>query len=140
MELAAFMTPRQTDRVKAELKRAGMRQYQLAHLFGLSETQFSHMMNRKRDIEPQLANYLIKLIRKEKDKVPKAVARPATPDTRYYWLRVSNDKYELPEAVADTCEELAAMCGCSPDSIRSIICKHEKGALTKCRWRRVKRK
>ena len=37
------------------------------------------------------------------------------------YMRVSNDRYELPLAVADTRRELAEMCGVTPNLISSCI-------------------
>lgn len=41
------------------------------------------------------------------------------------WMRVSSDKYEIPEVIADSIEELADKCGVKVRSIRSMIC-HNK--------------
>ena len=38
---------------------------------------------------------------------------------RYVWMKVSRDKYRLPEAVADSAVELGRMIGKSPDTIIS---------------------
>ena len=46
---------------------------------------------------------------------------------KYIWMKVSNDKYELPVAVADTAEELALACGVSANSIYADIWRFEKG-------------
>ena len=35
------------------------------------------------------------------------------------WLKVTNDKYELPVAVADSAEELAKLCGVKVNNIHS---------------------
>ena len=44
---------------------------------------------------------------------------------RYVWMKVTNDKYELPVAVADTSDELAAMVGIkSGNNIRRMMCKY----------------
>lgn len=37
------------------------------------------------------------------------------------WMRVSPDKYEIPEVIADSIEELADKCGVKVRSIRSTI-------------------
>lgn len=37
------------------------------------------------------------------------------------WMKVTNDKFELPVAVADTCKELATMLGVSENSIRCAL-------------------
>lgn len=46
---------------------------------------------------------------------------------RYIWMKISHDAYELPEAVADTAEELAAICGTTKNCICSSIAHVEKG-------------
>ena len=35
----------------------------------------------------------------------------------YLWIKVSNDKYELPLAVGDTAQELANLCGTTKNAI-----------------------
>lgn len=40
---------------------------------------------------------------------------------------MTNDKYELPVAVADTAAELARMVGIKPESIYSIISRERHG-------------
>lgn len=35
------------------------------------------------------------------------------------YMKVSNDKYELPEAVANSWSELARICGCTVNTIHS---------------------
>lgn len=42
------------------------------------------------------------------------------------YVRVSKDRYELPLAVADTCRELAKMCGVTPNLIYSCISHAKK--------------
>lgn len=42
------------------------------------------------------------------------------------WLLVSQDEYELPLIVADSCIELALKVGRSPNSIRTLIRHHSK--------------
>ena len=37
---------------------------------------------------------------------------------KYYWMRVTKDKYELPIAVGDTSEELAKLVGVKAATIR----------------------
>lgn len=41
------------------------------------------------------------------------------------WMRVSSDKYEIPEVIADSIEELADKCGVKVRSIRSMICRYK---------------
>ena len=40
-------------------------------------------------------------------------------DQMNIWLKVTNDKYELPVAVADSAEELAKLCGVKVNNIHS---------------------
>ena len=42
-------------------------------------------------------------------------------------MKISHDAYELPEAVADTAEELADICGTTKNSICSTIGHAKKG-------------
>ena len=42
---------------------------------------------------------------------------------KYYWMRVTKDKYELPIAVGDTSEELAKLDGVKAATIRRAICR-----------------
>lgn len=37
------------------------------------------------------------------------------------WMRITRDKYELPDAVADSASELAKICGVSKYTIKSSI-------------------
>ena len=52
------------------------------------------------------------------------------------WLKVSNDEYELPEAVADTSVELSRMCGLSKDAVQTAISKAKK-RKTRCKYIKV---
>ena len=45
---------------------------------------------------------------------------------QYLWLKVSNDKYELPLAVADTARELAALCGVRLCAVNMGVYRAEK--------------
>ena len=52
------------------------------------------------------------------------------------WMAVTNDEYELPIAVANTCSELAEMIGINPYSIR----KHRWWCKTngvKCQYHKI---
>lgn len=42
---------------------------------------------------------------------------------KYYWMRVTKDKYELPIAVGDTAEELAKLVGVKVATIKRAICR-----------------
>ena len=52
------------------------------------------------------------------------------------WIKVSNDKYELPIAVADTAEELAEICGVNVNNIHSSR-SHAKHRGQKTRYFKV---
>ena len=53
------------------------------------------------------------------------------------WLRVTKDKYELPEYIADTAEELADMLGISPNTIYSSMANWKKGRTKTSPYRKV---
>lgn len=42
------------------------------------------------------------------------------------WMKVSDDEYELPEAIANTADELAKICGVTGSTVRSMV-SHCKG-------------
>lgn len=42
-------------------------------------------------------------------------------ESRYYWLKVTQDKYELPLVVAENRQELADMCGIKLNSLDHTI-------------------
>lgn len=44
---------------------------------------------------------------------------------RYLWMRVSPDKYEVPEVVARSAGELAMMCGVSKGTIDKCVHRAE---------------
>ena len=46
---------------------------------------------------------------------------------RWYFMRVTNDKYELPLCVAESVKELAEMAGVRPNSINVALGREEKG-------------
>ena len=50
-------------------------------------------------------------------------------------MRVSSDKYELPEIIADTCEELARKCKVNAHGLRSTVNKYDRGLIKTCRYR-----
>lgn len=54
------------------------------------------------------------------------------------YLKVTNDEYELPVAVADSLEELADMCGVKKESIIQMLSrvKHQKYLKWSC-YRKV---
>ena len=44
----------------------------------------------------------------------------------YVWMRISDDYYELPTAVANSAVELARMCNTTDSNIRSCVAKKSK--------------
>ena len=56
---------------------------------------------------------------------------------KYFWLRVSPDKYELPEAVADSLSDLARLCDVSPAAICRGVKEVESGLRKFSVWVRV---
>ncbi len=56
--------------------------------------------------------------------------------SNYLYLRVTPDKYELPEAVARTMKELASMCNTDEATICRSIKRYEQGNPSG-RYRRV---
>jgi hypothetical protein len=52
------------------------------------------------------------------------------------WMKVTNDKYELPVLVADSAPELAKMLGCSPNNICSSL-SHAKHRRQNTTYRKV---
>ena len=55
---------------------------------------------------------------------------------QYVWMKVTNDKYELPVLVADSAPELAKMLGCSPNNIYSSL-SHAKHRRQNTTYRKV---
>lgn len=53
------------------------------------------------------------------------------------WMKVTNDEYELPLAVADTMAELARMTGIKPESLYSIISRERRGKKHTYSYREV---
>ena len=55
------------------------------------------------------------------------------------WLKVAKDKYEFPEVIADSIEELAKICGVSVNTIRSSMShhKHNRRQYKRCKYKRV---
>jgi len=45
---------------------------------------------------------------------------------KYLWLKVTEDKYELPMVVADSLTELSEILGVSTHSISSSLLRHKK--------------
>lgn len=53
------------------------------------------------------------------------------------WMKVTNDKYELPLVVADTIQELADILGVSRDSIYSSMSHVKAGDSKSTPYRRI---
>ena len=53
------------------------------------------------------------------------------------WMKVTNDEYELPLAVADSMAELARMTGIKPESLYSIISRDRHGKKHSYSYREV---
>lgn len=56
------------------------------------------------------------------------------------WMEISQDRYELPVAVANTATDLARICGVKPSTVRSSASRAERGRECGrfCRFRRVR--
>lgn len=50
-------------------------------------------------------------------------------DKPHLWVKVSRDKYELPEIVTDTAGEMSRLTGYSTDSIYSFWSKYKLGKV-----------
>lgn len=57
--------------------------------------------------------------------------------SKYLYLLVTKDKYELPIMVEDSPTELARKCGVTTSAIISNAAKAERGGVIQSRWRRV---
>lgn len=45
---------------------------------------------------------------------------------KYVWMKVTDDEYELPLAIADSSVELSLMLGLNPSSVGSAYCRSLK--------------
>lgn len=45
------------------------------------------------------------------------------------WMAVTKDPYQLPLAVADSCQELAELMGSTYNNVRSVVSKGEHGRI-----------
>lgn len=54
-----------------------------------------------------------------------------------FWMRVSLDKYELPEAVATSSGELAEICGVRKNTVESAVSHVRKGKIRVSRYTAV---
>ena len=52
-------------------------------------------------------------------------------------MKVTDDAYEFPVAMADTARELARIVGVSPFTISSSILRYESGERSKSLYRRI---
>lgn len=57
--------------------------------------------------------------------------------SRFVWMKVSDDEYELPVAVADSLAALARLCGVTEASIYSSMSKARHG-IRKTLYRKVR--
>lgn len=57
--------------------------------------------------------------------------------SRYYWMLVSPDKYELPIAIADTCGELAQAIGKTEKAVYNAVTTAERRGSKRSQFRRV---
>ena len=64
-------------------------------------------------------------------------ARHGTGATTVLWIKVSRDKYELIEAVADTAPQLARMCGVTPLAVYHGVSKVRLHAQKWTAYRRI---
>lgn len=48
------------------------------------------------------------------------------------WMKISDDQYELPVAVADTAIELAQLCGVTVNTIYAQLSRVKAGSLPSC--------
>lgn len=58
--------------------------------------------------------------------------------SKYVYMQVSKDEYQLPLAIADSAVELARICGTNPNCIHSSICHAEKKKNHRISYIRVK--
>lgn len=60
--------------------------------------------------------------------------------SKHVYMMITNDKYELPLAVADTVEELASIVNTTPNSIYSAMShfKNNKDLYKSCKYIKVK--
>lgn len=54
-----------------------------------------------------------------------------------YYIAVTKDKLELPTYVAESLKELAKVTGVSENNMMSMMTKFERGAIKRCRFRKV---
>ena len=45
------------------------------------------------------------------------------------WMKVTQDKYQLPLIIAESCKELANLCGKKEQTIRSTMSHYRKGRI-----------
>ena len=56
---------------------------------------------------------------------------------KYLWMKVTNDEYQLPLAVADTSSQLAELCGVNKEVIFRQINRQKTNPKVKPRYVRV---
>lgn len=59
------------------------------------------------------------------------------PAKEYLWMKVSDDEYQLPLAVANSATELARMVGTTPNALSSAIYRNRKGECKKTTYVKV---
>ena len=57
--------------------------------------------------------------------------------SRYYWMLVSQDKYEWPLVIADTCGELAMVIGKTEKAVYNAVTFAERRGSKRSQFRRV---
>lgn len=56
---------------------------------------------------------------------------------KYLWMKVSDDKYELPEIITDTIAELAKKCGVHIGTIAKCVHNYQIGKVSHSIYMRV---
>ena len=57
--------------------------------------------------------------------------------SKYLWLAVEADKYELPIAVADSARELGEMMGSNKHNVETFVCKQSSGKFNGFKYIKV---
>lgn len=59
--------------------------------------------------------------------------------SKYLWLCVDADEYELPIAVADSARELGEMMGSNKHNVETFVCKNSNGRIKGVKYLKVRR-
>ena len=59
--------------------------------------------------------------------------------SKYYWICVEADEYELPLAVADTARELGEMMGTNKHNVETFVAKGSSGRMYGKKYLKVRR-